>query len=275
MRLFKLISKFISLCITLCILTVFAGVGYAIFYEPNTLKEREINLTSNETFSSFSIAQFSDTHFGFGYTLEDFEKVIESINSKNVDYVFFTGDLFDNFENFEGDVSEISYALSRINATKGKYAVYGNHDYGGGAENYYVDIMKNGGFTVLKNTAVYFPEDNLRIAGVDDFLIGYGDINVISNLYGDCYDLVLCHEPDVFDQFDKTILNLMLSGHSHGGQINIPFIKHKFLTNLGSIYTKGLYTQENSNIYVTSGLGTTKIDARLLAPPEVAFININ
>lgn len=274
-KLIQKIFKLIGVCLFLLVLLIGITTYYSIFVEPEKLTTKEVQVTSESTYASFTAAVFSDTHFGAGYDLETFQKAIDEINSKNVDFVFFLGDLIDNFETNDVDTALISSALSQIHANYGKFAVFGNHDYGGGAENHYIDIMKNGGFTVLRNTSAYYPEFNLRITGADDFLIGYGDTSVIDKLSYGCFDLVLCHEPDIIDKFDKTNIDLMTSGHSHGGQINIPFVKHKFLTSLGSKYVRGQYMVENAMLYTNPGLGTTKINARLFSTPEITYFTIN
>lgn len=274
-KLLRKLFKLVGLCLVLFILLTGITAYYSIFVEPGKLTTKEVQLTSDSTYASFTAAVFSDTHFGAGYELENFQKAIDEINSKNVDFVFFLGDLIDNFDNNDIDPSLISSALSKINANYGKYAVFGNHDYGGGAENHYIDIMKNGGFTVLRNTSAYYPQFNLRITGADDFLIGYGDTSVIDKLSPGCFDFILCHEPDVFDDFNKTHIDLMTSGHSHGGQINIPFVKHSFLPSLGSKYVRGQYVVDNAMLYTNPGLGTTKINARLFSTPEITYFTIN
>lgn len=274
-KLIRKIFKLIGLCIVLLVLLAGITAYYSIFVEPEKLNTKEVQVTSDSTYASFTAAVFSDTHFGAGYNLETFQKAIDEINSKDVDFVFFLGDLIDNFNTNEINTAFISNALAQIDANYGKYAVFGNHDYGGGAENHYIDIMKNGGFTVLRNTSAYYPQFNLRITGADDFLIGYGDTTVVDNLSPGCFDFVLCHEPDVFDDFNREKIDLMTSGHSHGGQINIPFVKHTLLPSLGAKYVRGQYVVDDAMLYTNPGLGTTKIKARLFSTPEITYFTIN
>lgn len=135
--------------------------------------------------------------------------------------------------------------------------------------------MNKGGFEVLINQSVSFSQNNLKLIGVDDFLIGYGNSSIVNKENSNTYNLVICHEPDVFDNFNKDKVDLMVSGHSHGGQVNIPYLKDKILPALGSKYIYGEYKNNNSLLYVNPGLGTTKINARLFAKPEITFFNIN
>lgn len=270
---FRLIKTLITIILLICIIAGFTA-GYAFFIEPNQLKTETVSINGENIGEDVKIAVFADTHFGAGYTLKNFDKVINAINNADVDFVLFAGDLIDNFNAYQEDTSEISQKLDTIKAKRGKYAVFGNHDYGGGAQNYYKGIMENGGFKVLINESINFNTLNFRITGVDDFLIGYGNKKVVDNLPTDKFNFILCHEPDVFDYFNKEKINAMVAGHSHGGQINIPILRDKILTELGSKYVKGKYTDENATLYVNPGVGTTKIKARLFAKPEVTFFEI-
>ena len=271
---FRLIKRVFILILVLCIVGGFTA-AYAFFVEPNQLKTETVSINSDNIGENIKIAVFADTHFGAGYTINNFNKVIDEINKADVDFVLFAGDLIDNFNTYQGDVSEISSKLREIKAKRGKYAVFGNHDYGGGAQNYYKGIMESGGFNVLVNQSVNFNSLNFRITGVDDFLIGYGNKEIVNNLSKDKFNFILCHEPDVFDSFNKEKVDAMVAGHSHGGQVNIPILRDKIGTNLGSKYIKGKYIENDSMLYVNPGVGTTKVKARLFSKPEVTFFEIN
>ena len=271
---FRLIKRVFILILVLCIVSGFTA-AYAFFVEPNQLKTETVSINSDNIGENIKIAVFADTHFGAGYTINNFNKVIDEINKADVDFVLFAGDLIDNFNTYQGDVSEISSKLREIKAKRGKYAVFGNHDYGGGAQNYYKGIMESGGFNVLVNQSVNFNSLNFRITGVDDFLIGYGNKEIVNNLSKDKFNFILCHEPDVFDSFNKEKVDAMVAGHSHGGQVNIPILRDKIGTNLGSKYIKGKYVENDSMLYVNPGVGTTKVKARLFSKPEVTFFEIN
>ncbi|WP_312352858.1 metallophosphoesterase [Aminipila sp.] len=277
----KFIKTIFELFMLILILITIA-FGYARYIEPYQLRTIELSLEDPQLQVSahenkLKIAVFSDTHFSDWYTTDDFEQVITRINEQSPDVVFFVGDLIDNFNTYTGDVNQIIDCLSRINAPLGKFAVYGNHDYGGGAEWEYEGIMQSGGFTVL--TGDYYALDDLKLAiiGIDDILIGGGSPAIASWGREDYYNIILCHEPDIVDEILDYNVNLMISGHTHGGQINIPFYTSKFLPPYGEKYLKGLFEFENhinTKLYVTSGIGMTKLPFRFLAPPDVTFITL-
>ena len=156
--------------------------------------------------------------------LHEFDKVLNAIEKMEPDIVVFSGDLIDHYNTYSKDVSIISEKLSEIQAPYGKYAIFGNHDYGGGAENQYESIMEAGGFTVLKNEYYAIKELDLAMIGIDDVLIGYGDPAIASWGRPDYFNIVLSHAPDVIDEVQDYNVDLMISGHTHGRQINLKFL---------------------------------------------------
>jgi len=137
--------------------------------------------------------------------------------------------------------------------------------------------MAAGGFTVLKNEIITIADKNLRIIGIDDVIIGYGDPSVAYKADGNMYNLILCHEPDIIESIMDSNTDYMFSGHTHGGQIRIPYYTEMFLPSYGKTYVKGEYQLNNqceTVLYVNPGLGTTKIPARFGAAPELTYLTI-
>ena len=274
-------KKFFSL-LSIVLFIIAAVFVYARFIEPNLLTVHYENIKNsciNEERDELKILQFSDMHISKYFDEKDIKKVVEKINEEKPDVVFFTGDLIDEYSSYEKKdrINEIWEELSLINAPLGKYAVYGNHDYGGGAEYVYKNIMENSGFVLLKNEKITLKDYNINIIGMDDSI--FGEIEkekIIGFLDEDSYNIVLSHEPDVVDSMLEYNIDLFISGHSHGGQVNLPVIK--FLPPLRQKYTGGMYTFNNfrqTMLYVNIGLGTSKIPLRFMAPPELTVLTIN
>ena len=161
-----------------------------------------------------------------------------------------------------------------------KIAVFGNHDYGGEMEFDYPDVMEAGGFQLLVNEKADFDEFNMTILGIDDVVIGYGDPSFAASLTDDRYNIAICHEPDVADELKTYSVDLMLSGHTHGRQINLRLFDDYILPAYGKKYIKGRYTLPASDgsdlsLYVTGGIGMTKLPLRFASPPEVNMIDLN
>lgn len=257
---------------------------YARFIEPNMLHVHYENITSkliSKNSDEIKILQFSDTHLSDYFNIDDLEKVVNKINNEKPDIVVFSGDLIDHYLSFsyKGDISQIYEVLGNINAPMGKYAVYGNHDYGGGAEKVYENIMENSGFVTLVNEGFKIEEYNINIIGLDDSIFGNLDIQKLNaNIYDNYFNIVISHEPDVVDNLLEYNIDLFLSGHSHGGQVHIPFFSSAIFPPLGEKYTRGLYEFENyrnTRLYVNIGIGTSQIPFRFMAVPEISVFMLN
>lgn len=256
---------------------------YARIIEPNLLNINYENISTNlisKKCDKIKILQFSDTHLSDYFSIEDLKRVVDKINGENPDIVIFTGDLIDHYNNYnyKGDIDHIWETLKQIKAPLGKYAVYGNHDYGGGGEAIYRKIMDKSGFTTLVNSNIMLKEYNLNIIGMDDSIFGKIDKDkVVSCIDNNYYNVVISHEPDIIDFLLEYNIDLFLSGHSHGGQVNIPIISKNILPPLGEKYVRGLYKFENARntvLYVNVGIGTSQVPFRFMAVPEMAIFTL-
>lgn len=222
------------------------------------------------------VVQISDVHLSQYYTEDDLKRVIDKINLQHPDVVVFTGDLFDNYAQYTGDVDKIIDLLSDINSNIGKYAVWGNHDYGGGAARIYRTVMESSGFQILKNngtTISLTSNKKIFIGGIDDRLLGSPSIQDMISYRGKVdYSLVLAHEPDLADDLSNTGIQLVLSGHSHGKQVRLPI---EFNHSHSSKYTRGLYDIDGKlKLYVNKGLGTTHLPLRFGSVPEISVFEL-
>jgi predicted MPP superfamily phosphohydrolase len=255
-------------------------LAYSKYIEPFHVITKNITISSphvGERADGLRIIIFADTHFGDFYLPKHFEKVVASINLKKPDLVFFLGDLIDHYAEYEGDPNEISRLLNEIRAPQGKVAIFGNHDYGGGAEGVYSNIMKNGGFHVLVNEVLYLAEKGVRITGIDDIVIGRGDPQTAKGEDEDFFHIVLSHAPDLADEVACFSVDLVLSAHTHGRQINLKGFDEKILPAYGTKYIKGSYSLENERkaiLYVNAGIGMTQLPLRFLSPPELTVFTL-
>ncbi|MGR5618939.1 metallophosphoesterase [Mediterraneibacter gnavus] len=233
-------------------------------------------------YSLFCVYQFSDTHIKADFNYKNLDKVVNYINKQNPDVVVFTGDLYDNYAKYHDD-EHIIKELQKINATYDKIAIWGNRDCGGGAARQYENIMQQSGFTVLKNENWYVTTDSdkkILFTGLDDSMLGNVYMPDSTKIYDSNYNILLIHEPDTADSFQEYPYDLVLSGHSHGGQVNIPFIpainqKAISSTNLAKNYVSGMYElNSKTKIYVNTGIGTTHVSGRLGVVPEISIFHI-
>ena len=229
------------------------------------------------SFNQTRIVQFNDTHIGFQYDLSSLKKTTNIIRSFKADLICFAGDLFDNPVEYQitPDFYEI---LNSLTAPLGKYAVYGNHDHGGYGTELYEQVMDKCGFKVLKNSSDILLKDgdSILIAGVDDSSLGFPNIaRALQGKPENLFTLLLSHAPDYANAAASHPVNLQLSGHSHGGQVQIPLIGPLITPPHAKEYQEGLYEiREGFSLYVNRGLGTTRVPYRLLCRPEITVFDL-
>ena len=266
----KLFFKSIGYLILIGIVTIL----YAMFIEPDLLRVIHYDFPHSKIEGQpIKVVQFSDTHIGDFFTIEELQKVVDKINEQEADLVLFTGDLMDDASVYQGSIEEIGTVLSNIQSKFGNYAVFGNRDYGGGAERFYEELMESAGFHVLLNNheTITVNGTTLSLFGADDALIGYYDAKqTMKGIEEGNFNLLLVHEPDLVDDFIDYPVDLVVAGHSHGGQVYIPFVGPLLTTTLAEKYVRGLYDiNENLSLYVNTGIGNTRVPFRLFNVPQI------
>jgi uncharacterized protein len=260
------------------------GYVYANRIEPSLLGITRLEIRHPlipTAFHGKKIIQFSDTHLGFQYNLNQFEKLIKVINDDKPDLIFFTGDLMDEPNRYT-EINKLISILQRLHAPLGKYCIYGNHDHGGYGTEIYRNIMETAGFKVLLNSADSIKStDNSRIfiAGVDDLMLGKPNLAAsLKNVPADQFCILLSHEPDFADTAMHYPIQWQLSGHSHGGQVKLPFVGALILPPFARNYQEGLYDIAGENqfiLYVNRGIGTTGLPFRFGSKPELAVFTLS
>lgn len=252
------------------------GYFYARDIEPKTLQITKEQITSPNipaAFERFKIIQFSDTHLGFHYTLTQLEELVSTINQLEPDLIVFTGDLIDEPQTYK-DSKPLIEILQKLHATNGKFWIYGNHDHGGYGTDMIKDIMDQSGFDLLQNNHVKITRENKQIilAGIDDTILGMPDIvKTLQHANPELFTILLSHTPDFADIAINHPVNIQLSGHSHGGQVRLPFIGHLYTPIHAEKYTQGKYTLNGGKfaLYVNQGIGTTRLPFRFFCKPEL------
>lgn len=277
---------YFCLIIALIIISIFI---YATIIEPRRLTVSRHRIYSDfipEGFRGRTIVQFSDTHIGPHFSLSQLDLLVSTLNSLNPDIVVFTGDLFDARRKSNFTSYDPTPALSRIQAPLGKYAVYGNHDFGHTRMNRCTGkFLQDAGFEVLLNESrrIILPSgEYITVAGLDDFVCGSPDMeSAFSNLRNDGFNLLLAHEPDIADRLPRYPIDLQLSGHSHGGQVSLPIVGALIKSTLGRKYIGGLYRVQRKLraerpylLYANRGIGTTRIKVRFGSVPEVSVFTL-
>ncbi|PES95341.1 metallophosphoesterase [Bacillus cereus] len=261
-------------------------ITVSLYFYATEIERKLVTVTWNEIeaatipkeFNNKRILQFSDVHLGPEFSLKQLDKLVEKMNELRPDIVVFTGDLIDKFGSYNAEREEAKGILQKIHAPLGKYAVFGNHDRGGGGSLFYKKYMEEAGFSVLVNEVQKVKVDNgnyITISGLDDFLLGKPQIDsTLKNLKQKDFNMLLVHEPDVVDKVGRYPVDFQMSGHSHGGQVQIPFVGPLITTKLAEKYVEGMYELEGKGkplyLYVNRGIGTTRMPVRFWSLPELA-----
>ncbi|WP_251553840.1 metallophosphoesterase [Neobacillus muris] len=278
-----LVKRFIGFI--LAVLGIGAGgVFYANRIEPSLLDVQELQIKHPlipKSFDRIKIVQFSDTHLGFQFTLSQLKKLVNKINQLNPDIIFFTGDLMDEPNKFT-QINELLPILNKLTAPLGKYCVFGNHDHGGYGSELYRNIMETVDFTVLLNQAQPIrlsDGSSICLLGIDDAMLGKPDFTqTLKNVPDNQFKLLLSHAPDLADTAAKYGIHWQISGHSHGGQVKIPFVGALVTPPFGQAYPEGLYTigtGQQLHLYVNRGIGTTRLPFRFMAEPELTVYTLS
>lgn len=229
-----------------------------------------------------TICQLSDLHLE---TLQiSPEHIEEAVRVQKPDLLVITGDIIST----RTDLDKIASYLKNLTAAHGKYVVMGNNDYTNLSHTLFKRLLrqlKDLGWTPLLNEASFLPNLNLWIIGVDDPATRHDDVDqayqkVLVNspsLASPPFRLVLAHSTDCLDDVAEKGADLLLAGHTHGGQIRIPGCR-PFLTNtyLGDhgIYA-GYHVLNGVPLYINRGLGESIIPLRFNVPPEISSFTLH
>ncbi|MCI9433870.1 MAG: hypothetical protein HFI86_01160 [Bacilli bacterium] len=239
-----------------------------------------INTSFVDNFYGLKIIHISDLHYGETTNENDLKQIIEKINTLKPDVVIFTGDLYSN--GLEEDAkNELIANLKNITVSIKKYAIKGNHD-----DESWDEVMKESNFIDLNsNIDIIYNNNNssILIAGVNTNDDINESIKKIDNLLKSdnnqetnsdvmskfSYKILLLHEPDKILDFDYNNYDLILAGHSHNGQIRLPFIGALYTPDGSKKYYDEFYDLGNTKLYISSGIGTSKLKLRLFNRPSI------
>lgn len=274
------------------LLGILISIILVIFYiiaNQYKITKSEYTVESDRVKSEIKIAVISDLHnMNF---LNDNKGVVKKIQSEEPDIIAVVGDMIDEYAENSENTLNVMTALSDIAPT---YYSMGNHDKLFSDYTSYITEVENSGVIVLddKTDKITIGENEITLLGLSGYSFGEVENPAYTALLkelceNDSLRLMLCHYPEFSqwfferDLYYESDFELMLSGHTHGGLVRIPYIGGVFAPNQGFFpeYTKGMYyvDKENKNPYnmlVTSGLGQDKRFIRLNNFPEIAFITV-
>lgn len=249
------------------------------FIEPYWLQINTYKISSKDIPAAFNgtrIVFISDIHHGPFFSRERLRNLVNQINSLHPDIVLLGGD----YEHRDKKYMEPCFSeLARISAPLGKYGVLGNHDHWEEA-GLCRESMRKAGITNLNEQGIWLKRqgERIKIAGIDDFWYHRNpDLpRITDDTNPQDFVLMVSHNPDVVEQIRDSRIDLVLSGHTHGGQVTLfgqwaPIIPSAY----GQKYRYGFVKTEYTTVYVTSGIGTITPPVRFCARPEIAVFELH
>jgi len=257
------------------VVLAFAVSFYALYEGIRTPRIKEIVLTSPKIKNEYTLVQLSDLHINRTIPLSRIEKLVDTVNALEPDALLLTGDIGD--DKVEAVLPQLD-VLENLRAKHGLFVVFGNHELYNGLMPWQFKFG-NMGWTALFNYGVPVEGTELYIGGIPDVSIARSspffkiDLDkTLDNSSKEQYKILLSHTPDF--QKDMTAeerFDLVLSGHTHGGQI-FPF--HFLVKRANNGYLAGLYELNGSRMYVSRGTGYWGPPLRLFAPSEITVVRL-
>ncbi len=251
-------------------------VVYIFFIEPNWIQVTQVEIRDPQLAASLNgvkVVHITDLHLTHGIGFRE-KQLIKKVNELKPDIIFVTGDFFDTIDQVEPTKELIRSLKARI----GIWGVPGNTDHISMHAGDIVQALEPSGIRILVNQAqsVYTnPGKYFWLVGVDENV--YHHDKLLEALYRVPKNeprLLLAHAPDIFDEASLEGINLVLAGHTHGGQVGIPFLVELSMYANRTIYMKGLFKKKRTQLYVNRGIGTKTLPIRFLCRPEITILKV-
>jgi uncharacterized protein len=259
------------------LIAVSATSGYARLIEPYNYLVSETDIFIRDlpqAFEGFRITQLTDVHHSRIVGLEAIERVVSLAQQTKPDLIALTGDYTTSYRRYIEPCAEV---LGKLSAPEGVWAVLGNHDHytdpeltTRALERNHINVMNNA------NTVLRRRSDTLQLSGVDDSSWAGDDwTRAFYGLNLKRPTVLLSHQPVVIEMPQTENISLILSGHTHGGQINVPFLgtPARILTK-DLKYAQGLFRRGETQLYVSSGTGVIGLPLRFGVRPEIAVLRL-
>ena len=252
------------------------GVGYGFAESDSVRIERVTRPLPNlpKSFDGLRVAFLTDLHHGPYTHLEFISRIVRTTLSLQPDLILLGGDY--SLRNWKY-IRPCFDTLAGLSAPLGVFGVLGNHDYWHGLDDTRAG-MRRAGIAELTNSGTWITNgtDRFRLGGVDDLWCGRPDLEaaVGEATHRDAV-LLVSHNPDFAETMRDNRVGLMLSGHTHGGQMIVPGMKNPFIpSRYGQKYSHGLVEAPRTTVYVSRGIGLTGLPVRYNCPPELTLLTL-
>jgi hypothetical protein len=242
------------------------------------VNEREVRIKGlPQVLSGFAIGLVTDVHSSMYMQKDEMDEYVHRMNGMRVDLFVVGGDLVDTRV---AEVYPFAEAFSRLEAPLGVYGVLGNRDHFTGQPDLIARIATEAGVRILRDETVVIKKNgsSFRLAGVDDAEthVAAGEKMDVALETGNRQQptVLLCHRPTYLTEAAAREVDLMLSGHTHGGQVVFARMGRITITprHMRAPYVWGMYQKKQTQMYVSRGIGTAGIPIRINCPPELTRI---
>ena len=228
-----------------------------------------------ESFSGFRLVQLTDLHYGPLVPLSLIRNVVTRANHIKSDAIICTGD-YVHEKNSNAQINAVWPVLSELKAPRGVFSVLGNHDHWADTDRSQYWLSKTGQDLRHKTVAIERNGQRLWLAGAGDFLEDHENLDELMKEIpeAECR-IVLAHNPDTADTGFSSRVDLMISGHTHGGQVDIPFYGPPILPVQNKTYSHGLKSSpDGMKVFISRGIGWAVYPVRFNCFPEISVLEL-
>lgn len=228
-----------------------------------------------ERLKGLTIGLISDIHGGVFMGKEDIDEYVQALNGLCADVVFVPGDFITSISD---EVYPVAESLANLKAKYGVFGCLGNHDFFSRSAEIVTRELERIGVKMLRNEhrTIEIEDERIYLIGIDDLGNGANVDSAMQGVQVGTPKILLCHKPYFFPQAARLEIDVMFSGHTHGGQLVFAKVSDMLITpaSLASQYIAGHYRIGRSSMYVSRGIGTVGLPVRLNCPPEVTKITL-
>jgi len=251
--------------------------SYPIFIERNWVVINKYQIPIKglpRNFSAFTIAQLTDIHFGFLVTERFIKKVVQMTNELHADVIVCTGDYVHKRNEVE-EIEKVWPLISKLKAKHGVHSILGNHDHWADADRSLYHLKRSGQNLRHQTKSIEIGDQRIWLGGAGDL---WEDELGIDKTFGNIPDsetkILLSHNPDSLDTDFKSKIDLCIAGHTHGGQVSIPFVGPPIVPVQNKIYTSGLIKTKKTSVFISRGIGWAILPIRVNCYPEISVLEL-
>ena len=251
--------------------------SYPIFIERNLVQLNRYKIPIPNlplSFHGFTLAHLTDVHLGALVSPSFVEEIVHRANRLNTDIIVCTGDYVHQRNTIE-EIDKVWPVLSKLTARYGVYSVLGNHDHWADTARSLYWLERSGQNIRHQCKPIYKGRERILLGGAGDFWEDELKINEAFSCsdQDDC-KILLSHNPDSVDTDFQTPLSLVLSGHTHGGQVVLPFLGARRLPVENKAYSSGLISTPKTPLFISRGIGWSTLPVRFNCYPEIAVLEL-